>query len=203
MKKGGFTMGRSITGLWVVALVALTVLFVASSPCRAAQDTSSLTQSFSEPWAGYEIRYPSGWTYDKPDRVTVVFSGPKNTDDYYTTVSLQNIASVKMGGNHADMPSLLANLKKQFTDMDPQARFFNESAFSFPSEDRTPVTAVTFGVAYIMKGKSYQQWAIVVPRASGLLFHVFFYTSPSELYNRNARTAYDMLATWRLLKENR
>ena len=156
-------MGRSITAFFIVCVVALTGLFITSSPCTAAPDTSYLTQFFSEPWAGYQIKYPAAWSYEKPDRVTVVFSGPKNTEDYFTTVSIQNVASVKMGGNHPDMSSLLANLKRQFTDMDPQARFFNESSFSFTSEDRTPVQAVTFGVTYLMKGKKYQQWAIACP----------------------------------------
>jgi len=65
------------------------------------------------------------------------------------------------------------------------------------------VNAITFSVTYALQGEKFQQWAVIIPRASDLVYHVFFYTSPVKLYERNARTAYDMLQTLRLVKQGK
>lgn len=176
------------------------VVLAASAALSADNVPARLTNMFSESWAGYEIRYPSGWGLDRPDKVTVLFAGPKGTDDYFTTVTLQNVASVKYGGIHQNVGSLVTNLKEQFTKNDPKTRFFDERTFPFTSEEGTPVKAITFGVTYTLQGQKMQQWAVIIPRASDQVYHVFFYTSPARLYERNIKTAYGMLQTLRLVK---
>jgi len=96
--------------------------------------------------------------------------------------------------------SLISDLKAQFTNSDPGTKFFNEKTFAFTSEKGTPVNAITFGVTYTLQGEKLQQWAVIIPRASDLVYHVFFYTSPARLYERNIKTAYDMLGTLKLLE---
>jgi hypothetical protein len=187
----------------VLAGVAVMILFMASVVQSGDTVPVNLANLFYEKWAGYQIRYPSGWAIDRPDRVTVLFAGPKNTDDYYTTVTVQNVASAKYGGTHQNVGSLVANLKEQFRKSDPNARFFGEKTFAFTSEEGTPVNAITFSVTYMLKGEKFQQWAVVIPRASDLVYHVFFYTSPARLYERNIKTAYNMLQTLRLVKEGK
>jgi len=180
--------------------VVIGVVFMASAALSADKVPGNLTNMFYEKWAGYEIRYPSGWGVDKPDRVTVLFAGPRGTDDYYTTVTVQNVASAKYGGTHQNVGSLVSDLKRQFTKNDPGTQFFNEKTFPFASEGGTPVNAITFGVTYTLQGDKFQQWAVIIPRASDQVYHVFFYTSPARLYERNIKTAYDMLQTLRLVK---
>ena len=187
----------------VLAGGAAMIVFVALTVLAADKAPAGMANLFQEKWAGYQVRYPSGWGIDRPDRVTVLFAGPKGTDDYYTTVTVQNISSAKYGGIHQNVGSLVADLKEQFRKGDPNTRFFSEKTFTFTSEEGTPVNAITFSVTYVLEGEKFQQWAVVIPRASDLVYHVFFYTSPARLYERNARTAYDMLQTLRLVKEGK
>ncbi len=187
----------------VLAGVAAIVLLMTSAALSADTVSGNLTNLFYEKWAGYQVRYPSGWVIDRPDKVTVLFAGPKGTDDYYTTVTVQNVASAKYGGTHQNVGSLVSDLKEQFRKSDPNTRFFSEKTFAFTSEDATPVNAITFSVTYALQGEKFQQWAVIIPRASDLVYHVFFYTSPVKLYERNARTAYDMLQTLRLVKQGK
>jgi hypothetical protein len=179
------------------------IMFAATSVLSADRTPGNLTNLFYEKWAGYQIRYPSGWTIDRPDKHTVLFAGAKGTDDYYTTVTVQNVASAKYGGTHQNVGSLIANLKEQFRKSDPNTQFFNEKTFAFTSEEGTPVNATTFSITYVLQGEKFQQWAVIIPRASDLVYHVFFYTSPARLYERNVKTAYDMLQTLRLVKEGK
>lgn len=189
----------------VIIAIAVTVaiLFAGTAALSADKAAGNLSKMFYEKWAGYEIRYPSGWVMEKPDKVTVLFAGPSGTDDYYTTVTVQNVASAKFGGKHHNVQSLISDLKAQFTNSDPGTQFFNEKIFAFTSEKGTPVNAITFGVTYTLQGEKLQQWAVIIPRASDLVYHVFFYTSPARLYERNIKTAYDMLATLKLLEGNK
>ena len=184
----------------VLTCVIAAVLFAATAALSADKPAGNLSNMFYEKWAGYEMRYPAGWGLEKPDRVTVLFAGPKGTDDYYTTVTVQNVASAKYGGTHQNVGSLVADLKRQFAQSDPKAKIFNEKTFPFTSEEGTPVNAITFGVTYALQGQKMQQWAVIIPRASDQVYHVFFYTSPARLYDRNIKTAYDMLQTLRLIK---
>jgi len=183
--------------------VAAAVLFAATAALSADKAAGNLSNMFYEKWAGYEIRYPSRWVTEKPDRVTVLFAGPAGTDDYYTTVTIQNIASAKFGGKHQNVQSLVSDLKEQFTSNGPGTRFFNEKTFAFTSEKGKPVNAITFGVTYTLQGEKFQQWVVIIPRASDLVYHVYFYTSPVRLYEKNIKTAHDMLGTLKLLEEGK
>lgn len=187
----------------VMVLVGVVVMILLVTSAVRSADTvfKNLTNLFHEKWAGYQIRYPSGWVIDRPDKHTVLFAGPKGTDDYYTTVTVQNILSAKVGGIHQNVGSLVADLKEQFRKGDPNTQFFGEKTFAFMSEEGTPVNAITFSITYVLEGEKFQQWAVVIPRASDLMYHVLFYTSPVRLYERNAKTAYDMLQTLRLVRE--
>jgi hypothetical protein len=159
-----------------------------------------LPNLFHEKSVGYSIRYPVGWIYEKPDQATVVFSGRRDSDDYVTTVSLQNVLTARAGGKHPDVASLLDDLKSQFKQGDQNARFSEEKPIQLSAEDGSTTSGASFGAVYRMNGKQYQQWIVVVPRASGEVFHAFFYTSPTDSYARNRKIAADMLATLRLQK---
>ncbi|MEN6319604.1 MAG: hypothetical protein ABFD82_12705 [Syntrophaceae bacterium] len=185
-----------------VGLMAI-ILIMVSAAQSADNAAANLANLFSEKWAGYEIRYPSAWVLEKPKEFTVLFAGRQGTDDYYTTVTVQNVASTKSGGRHQNVGSLVSSIKQQFKTGDPQARIYNEGTMPFTSEEGTPVQAVVFECTYRREGTDFQQWAVIVPRASDRVYHVFFYTSPVKFYDRNIKTAREMLATFRLTKENR
>lgn len=201
--RGVIALNRAITWWWTIiggfslAVVTIIVLANAGEPSTPGR-SGLLPNLFHEKSAGYSIRYPVGWIYEKPDGATVIFSGRRDTDDYVTTVSLQNVLTARAGGKHPDVASLVDDLKSQFKNGDQNARFSEEKSIQLSAEDGSATSGASFGAVYRMNGKQYQQWIVVVPHASGEVFHAFFYTSPTDLYARNRKIAADMLATLRL-----
>jgi hypothetical protein len=105
-----------------LAVGSMVIILIMVSAAQLADNVpAGLANLFSEKWAGYEIRYPSAWVLEKPKESTVLFAGRQGTGDYYTTVTVQNVASTKSGGRHQNVGSLVSGIKQQFKTGDPQA----------------------------------------------------------------------------------
>lgn len=153
---------------------------------------------FQEKGFGYSIRYPADWIYTKSSSFTVVFSGKEGTDAYYSTMSIQNIASTKIGGKYENIDSVIDNLKVQFGTSSQNVRIYDEKVFIYTTMDGIRLSGKEFKAEYTRQGGDFRQWVIVVPRSAGDIFHIWLYTSPVNQYNTYLKTAEVMLRSWEI-----
>ena len=172
---------------------------IASIGNRELHTTPAGYKTFQEGSFGYTINYPSDWVYTKPSQYTVVFSGKEGMDAYYSTVSIQNIASSKAGGKHENVDSLAKSLKDQITTGAENGKISDEKAFDC-SADGEKLTAKGFKAEYARQGENFKQWVVVVQRADGKAFHVWSYTSPAAQYDTFLGTAQAILDSWAITK---
>jgi hypothetical protein len=164
--------------------------------------TSSNTgmQTFSDAALGYSIQYPSDWTYEKTDSVTVLFSGPKEKDLFDVTLNIQNLASANRGGKYTDNNDVVKDLKNQIKAMDKNAVFGDVSDITFTRSDGMELIAKSFATKFNRQGKKFAIMQVVVPHGDSLTFHSLGYTAPLEKFEKNLDAIKPILETWQIIK---
>ena len=171
---------------------------VGAQPTVVPPEDKRLGNLFQEASLGYSIRYPSGWVFSKPDSSTVLFSGKDGTKAYFSTVNIQNIASVDRGGKSKDVDAVIANFKSQFSSGDPQAKFLDEKSFAY-NRDGLILSGKQFKVEYNVDKQKFRQWIIVLSRLDRGIFYSWMYLSPADQYEMFAWVAKAMLDNWTMI----
>jgi len=143
-----------------------------------------LTSRFEDSTLGYLINYRGDWFYEKPDGQTVIFSGKKETEAYYSTLQLKNISSKNYGEGDVAVVKLVDDLKKQFINSDEDGAVSDSQVFDFTAENEQKIKGYMFVAEYIFKNINYRQWLLVIPRADGQLFYNISYTSSKDDYEK-------------------
>lgn len=173
--------------------------FAVSLHAQAAESGKiNLAKIFKEPGFGYSIELPPDWVYDIQAGKTIVFSGPSGTKAWYSTVSIQNVFSVKTGGRFADVDGLVEDLKTQLRTAS-NVNFTNVETIYYRKNNAT-LQGKQFIAEYTQGKDRFKQWLIILPRPKGDLFHTWFYTSPIHQYNDFLDIAKAMLDSWALIE---
>ncbi len=196
MKKFGSYIFISVVLILLIGTITSCVTVVrepgdSSSP---SNEKVSLKNTFQEDKFAFSIRYPGDWSYDISGYI-VTFSGKKDTPAYYSTVSVQNLASVKNGGTYENVDSVINDIKNKLGTAS-NTRFHNENAFIYTMENGEKLTGKQFTSEYTYQGEDFKQLQIVVPRSDGLAFHAWAYISPVDQYNTYLGIAQAMLDSW-------
>lgn len=166
----------------------------------AKTSASSDMQTFSDVNLGYAIQYPKDWTVEKPDSVTVLFSGPKEKDMFDVTLNIQNLTSTNRGGKYADNNDVVKDLKNQIKSLDKNATFSDVSDITFQRSDGMELTAKSFATKFVKQGKNFAIMQIVAPHGDSLTFHSLGYTAPAEKFEKNSDLIKSILETWQITK---
>jgi hypothetical protein len=161
---------------------------------------SSDMQTFFDANLGYAIQYPKDWTVEKPDSVTVLFSGPKEKDMFDVTLNIQNLTSTNRGGKYADNNDVVKDLKNQIKSLDENATFSDISDITFKRSDGMELTAKGFATKFVKQGKDFAIMQIVVPHGDSLTFHSLGYTAPAGKFEKNSDLIKSILETWQIAK---
>lgn len=148
---------------------------------------------------GYQINCPADWVCEKPSNYSIVFSGKEGTGAYYSTVSIQNVASVKMGGKHRDVESVVNSQKSQLTAGAVNTKIYDEKNFIYALKNKK-LKGIEFKTEYIRQKENFKQWIIVIPHPKGQLFYVWSYTSPIDQYDEYFKIAKAMLGSWKIFE---
>lgn len=190
---------KNVVHICCILVFTLSCMVAFSPAC--AEEPKGKTPAlklFKEKAAGYTTEYPADWVYEVSGTSTFVFSGPSGTRAFYSTVSIQNLLSVKAGGSYRDVDSVVSDLVRQF-----------QTAGGFKMSGITPfryskggvqLTGKEFVAEYTKSGTKFKQWVIVLPRPGERIFHTWFYTSPMEQYDEFLGTAKAMLNSWTIIE---
>ena len=177
----------------------------ASTSSDSAMDASSsgvkLENTFQDPSLGYSVKYPADWSYEKPDSVTVLFSGSKNTPAFYSTINIQNIKTASGGGNYGDVNDLIKDLKNQIKKLDKGASISDIQDINYTLANGTVLAGKQFVAEYNYNGKAVKQMQLAVPHGDGLTLHGLAYTSPKNQYDTHADIAKAILASWAIISK--
>lgn len=168
-----------------------------ATAAQPAEEAAALTNEFAEAAAGYSMKYPADWTYEKQGEGwdTIVFSGKRGTDAYRATVNIQNILTKANGGKYATATELMESLKTQFKQGE-DAKIVDEQPLSYTTKQGETIEGSQVLAEYVFNGEQFKQWQIVIPRPDGKYFHAIAYTAPADLFNTYISTARAMINTW-------
>ena len=162
----------------------------------AATGKASLQNIFQEEGFGYTIRYPGDWLYEASG-FTVIFSGKEGTAAYYSTITIQNLASTQMeGGIYENVDSAIGDFKQQLTATGKNIKVYNEKAFVYAMGGGEELTGKQYIVEFVHQGENLKRLRIVVPRSGGNLFYAWAYTSSIDQYDAYLGVAEAMLDSW-------
>jgi hypothetical protein len=145
-------------------------------------------QKFNGAGLGYVMDYPEAWTFERPGGPAVVFSGKKETPEYFATINIQNVS----GDNAA---ALIGKLKRDIATIDGAAAFADEKPFGYSKSGQT-LQGLQFSVTYTKHGTRYRQWTVAIPRPEGNIIHLWSYAAPDDRFARLAPIAGKMLKSW-------
>ncbi|MEW5818761.1 MAG: hypothetical protein AB1782_01095 [Cyanobacteriota bacterium] len=150
---------------------------------------------FEEPGYGYSIKYPSDWIYEKKGNATIIFSGLKGTDSYFSTVNVQKLFSNKFEeGSYDSVMSVINDLKNQLINGAVDTKIFDEKDYNYSDS----IKGREFTTEYSRYDEKFKQWVVVVPGKNNDFYFLWSYTCPIHLYNEYYMTAKAMLKSWKL-----
>ena len=168
----------------------------AVAPVSAEPEKVTLPNIFEREGLGYTIGYPADWVYEEPTQYQIVFSGKKGTSAYYSTVSVQNIASKKLDGKHDSIASVKTSLIDQLNASAIDVRVSDEKLFTYEKEGTPKLTGAELVAEYTNNKTRFKQWIVIVERVGKEIYHVWSYTSPIEQYDAYLPSARDILESW-------
>ena len=136
-------------------------------------------QIYADSSLGLALIYPDHWIYDQPNEYTVIFSGPEGGEDYFSTVSLQNVATTSIGGIHEDVQSAYEDYREQL-EAGGGSILAAIGGAEQPVGSREKVL-YNVNISYTLDGEDYGQWSEIFER-DGNIIHQFSYTAPLDIY---------------------
>ncbi len=179
-------------------LVLLAVCVLAVGAPVLAQ-TVELGNVFQGQGFGYLIRYPSDWIYQNPSTYTVVFSGRAGTAAYYSTVTLQNLASTELGGDYASVDDVVAQFKCELASGSDEIHIYDSVPWTWTQPDGRKLVGKGYTVEFTRQGTQYKAWEVVFPHPNGTVFCTFAYTSSPQEFTTYLPIAQAMFDSWTFL----
>lgn len=205
MKKVLVSILAVIGGGFVILLI---IGFLNKQPStQPTQSTTSIPQSqiketanvFQEQGWGFKIEYPTDWIYEKVNDYTVIFSGPENTETFYTTLNIQKIAATKIGGEYSTADALLQSLKNQIATAQ-NSNSTEVADMNYTSKTGETILARGFIAQYTRQNENFQQLQLVIKSNDGEIFYAIAYTAPADLYDKYKSTIIMIMESLVLLK---
>ncbi len=158
-----------------------------------APSTGPAMHRFVEPGYGFHMDYPMDWTVHKPTAFTASFSGPDGSPAFDAVVSVQNVSPK---GAHSSKESAAIAAADLLSALDTTTREMTVLAEGNLAES----PGSQFVARYEFSGKTYRKWAVVVPRPSGQIAHIWSYTAPDPSFDAFKPVAETMLRSWTLTR---
>lgn len=177
--------------LFLFSLFTLLLLAAVS-----ASNVSSVKQ-YHHQEAGYTIDYPNKWIVEEEkEKGTVIFSGPKDTPTYYSTVTIQPLLTTKSKGDYTNIDAVIEDIKRQTAKISPNATFLDKGKVELVSSTGKKMDGKFLTFIYAFEGHIVQQWQVVVMRYDGKLIYAWAYTAPIDQYHDDLDTARTMFKSW-------
>lgn len=156
---------------------------------------------FSQSGYGYSIQYPGDWEVTRPSDTKVTFSGKKGTTAFQVFVSIQNVrpAEAKTPGEAANQ--VLADLKASLTREAADLSIVGEKPLTYKNGNLS-LAGRQMVVIYTYAGQRYRKWALVLPRPTGTIAHIWSYTAPDSQFLEFRPIADAMLKSWTIQPGN-
>jgi hypothetical protein len=182
-----------------VAVVAVALMGLGALTVGADSHTS-LKKTFDRPGVGYTIKYPDAWkaTFDSGK---ALFSGAKTEKDIGPAVGIRNVKSAKVeGGVYKDVDELAKDIESQLMSKDLRdVKVYSTEPYAY-DKGGVKLSGKQFFAEYAYGGASYRQWFVIVPRADGTMFHLWYFVSNAGAYDKNLVTAKAMIDSWMIQK---
>jgi hypothetical protein len=180
----------------LLPLIAFILLACTNDSTQDLEQTNEInskqggTKLFQETGFGFTISYPDHWTYET-DNFLVVFSGPENTDEYYTTVNIQNL--IKGEGGYTEMEDIYRDYEMQLNTAGSAT--MSDMKYGKFEQDNLEYPMMQFDVQYEQNNENFKQIIFIIERPDNV-YHQFSYTAPKDLYElseHTSKTMYDSL----------
>lgn len=152
-------------------------------------------QRFSEAGFGFVIDYPADWVAAKPSQHVVMFSGAEGTDAYYAVVSISNVQQSAASDSKQAVLAALAGLKEQIATGAGGVNYLKEGLFRYDGNGLR-LDGHEFVATYTLNGRRYRKWALLAPRISGGVVHIWSYTAPESDFATFQPVAEAMKRSW-------
>lgn len=156
---------------------------------------SALPKQFSRSGYGYTIQYPGTWEVATPSDDTATFSGKKGTDAFQVVVSIQNVRPPAAKTPAEATEKVLADLKASLTREATDFAIIGEKPLTYRNGDLS-LAGRQMVVTYTYAGQRYRKWALVLPRPTGTVTHIWSYTAPDVRFKEFRPFADAMLKSW-------
>ena len=93
------------------------------------------------------------------------------------------------------MASTLADLKSQLASAAKDVTYVGESPVVY-QKNGLRLEGHQLLASYLHQGQRFRKWAVVLPRPSGTVAHVWSYTAPESRFERYRPIAESMLDSW-------
>lgn len=173
----------------------LTAMGGGPSPGALSSKTGVAPKRFAEPGYGYSIQYPGDWVVTLSSANTATFSGKKGTDAFHAIVSIQNVKPPEAKTPAQAALRALADLKASLSREASNVVFVGEQPLTYKNENLS-LEGRQIVVTYTFAGERYRKWALVVPRPSGTVAHIWSYTAPDSRFRTFRPFADAMLKSW-------
>ena len=161
----------------------------------AGAKTGIAPKRFAEPGYGYSIQYPGDWVVTQSSANTAIFSGKKGTDAFHAIISIQNVKPPEAKTPAQAALRALADLKASLSREASSVVFVGEQPLTYKNENLS-LEGRQIIVTYTFAGERYRKWALVVPRPSGTVAHIWSYTAPDSQFRTFRPFADAMLKSW-------
>ncbi len=161
-----------------------------------AKLASSQLKRYENVDSRYTIDYPANWDVDASEKGTVIFSGPKNTPSFYSTINIQTVLTKNSGGEYKTIKLFMDDIKHQAMAQSPNTKFLESGSFNVKDVKGIDLKGAYMLFTYSYKNVVFKQWQIVVLRNDNQVFYAWAYTSPMDQYTNDLPTAKRMLASW-------
>lgn len=158
--------------------------------------TVNLENWFQEELFGFVVAYPEDWIYQRPSELTVVFSGQPGTAAYHATVTIQNVASTRIGGVFEDVMSVVNDYKCQLTSAVAEIYIYDHETWVWPLENGKELSGIGFKAEYPFQGDVFKTSQVIFPHPNGNIFCSWAYSAPEEYYDDYVDIVYAMFDSW-------
>lgn len=149
------------------------------------------TNQFNDPGFGFVMDYPKEWEVTRPRAHTAMFSGPEGSPAFDAVVSVQNVQPPGAASASEAAGKAMDDLKSALSKDADGLKYIGESKLT-----ESPGTQIM--VSYTYSGRQFRKWAVVVPRPSGTVAHVWSFTAPVAAFKEYRAVAENMLRSWTL-----
>ena len=162
---------------------------------------SAPPKRFSLSGYGYTIQYPGTWEAATPSDNTATFSGKKGTDAFQVVVSIQNVRPPAAKTPAEATKKVLADLKSSLTREASDFAIIGEKLMTYINGE-LKLTGRQMVVTYTYAGQRFRKWAVVLPRPTGTVTHIWSYTAPDVRYREFRPFADAMFKSWTIRPGN-